>query len=221
MTARSMPVDDREELDGARPGGRADDAPGADELPSARRVHAGIDGAVAPDGAVDPDARRARVARHQAELAGALAGPRIADSCADPEPDCVLASFDTLRVEASRRALLQKRARTLTARFPGWAHTAGSDVTDRFVAWADHHPLTAGGSSADLVAFDRFDRAARSIPTVPAGALLDLAHAHDHVNAGARFHLLRLHADDGTRLLTLRGFGHTWHRVRSPHRHSP
>lgn len=108
---------------------------------------------------------RERLARAQAELAGAL-------SAGAPVP----AGFDAGRVRAAARALLDKRRRLVAQRWPTLMLALGADFASRFEAWAREHPMTVEPNA--LADGRRFAESLRASGLLPA-SLLDTLQDFD------------------------------------------
>ncbi len=102
----------------------------------------------------DPhDARTALAAAQHALLACLVTGASAPDG------------FDRQRLAVQARALLAKRARTAAAHHPWLAAALGEGAyRSAFADYARAHPLPAGGSHPDAVAFEAHLRAHGLLP---------------------------------------------------------
>ena len=97
---------------------------------------------------------RARLARMQAALVGALAG-----AAAPPE------GFDASRLEAAARSLIGKRRRAAARAWPNLAAGLGDRFLERFGVFAAETGLPSwGGPLADGFAFAHWLKARRELP---------------------------------------------------------
>ncbi|MFG1923652.1 hypothetical protein [Cryptosporangium sp. NPDC048952] len=118
-------------------------------------------GAQAQEGAAEVAAGVAELAAAQAELVAAL----VAGGALPP-------GFDVGRVDATRRALLRKRAGEVARAWPLLAGSLGTAFTPRFVQWATGR--APAGSHADGLAFAQHLRDTGELP--PLGAEELAAH---------------------------------------------
>ena len=99
------------------------------------------------------------------ELAAAQAALVAALVAGGPLP----AGFDTTAVDATRRALLRKRAGEVATAWPLLAASLGTAFTREFMRWAAVRPPT--GSTADGLAFAKYLRDAGDLPPLAANEL--------------------------------------------------